>query len=134
MGNVSMRAHEHWHLIALEDLDSAKHLSLRSFMTTLFHVQQCAEKSLKSYLVLKKGSCKKTHDLVVLVNICMEMDESFEELRSLAIDLNPYETLGRYPSSDFKKLSQEKMQKFIEQSEFIFDFAMARINKKNKRS
>ena len=124
-----MRAHEHWHMIALEDLDSAKHLLLRSFMTTLFHIQQCAEKALKSYLVLKKGSIKKTHDLVMLVNICMETDQSFEELRPLAIELNPYETLGRYPDSSFKKLSQEKMQKLIERSESIFNFVMHRINK-----
>ena len=129
MGNVFMRVHEHWHMIALEDLDSAKHLLSRSFMTTLFHVQQCAEKSLKSYLVLKKCSIKKTHDLVILVNICMEIDQSFEELRPLAIELNPYETLGRYPDSNFKKLSQEKMQKLIERSEFIFNFVMHHINK-----
>jgi HEPN domain-containing protein len=49
MESVFMREHEHWHSIALEDLESAKHLFLRSFMTTLFHVQQCAEKALKSY-------------------------------------------------------------------------------------
>jgi len=126
-----MRAHEYWYMIALEDLDSAKHLLSRSFMTTLFHVQQCAEKALKSYLVLKKGSIKKTHDLVLLVNICMEIDQSFEELRPLAIELNPYETLGRYPDSSFKKLSQEKMQKLIERSEFIFNFVTSHIAKKN---
>ncbi len=45
-----MHVHEPWHLIALEDLNSAKHLFLQSFMTTLFHVQQCAEKVLKSYI------------------------------------------------------------------------------------
>ena len=129
MGNVFMRVHEHWHMIALEDLDSAKHLLSRSFMTTLFHVQQCAEKVLKSYLLLKKGSIKKTHDLVALINICMEIDQSFEELRPLAIELNPYETLGRYPDSSFKKLSKEKMQKLIERSEFIFNFVMHHINK-----
>jgi HEPN domain-containing protein len=129
-----MRAHEHWHLIALEDLDSAKHLCVQSLMTTLFHVQQCAEKALKSYIVLKKGSVKKLHDLVQLVNICMEINKDFEELRPLAIELDPYETLGRYPDKDFKKLSKEKMQKLIEQSEFIFEFVMAEINKKNKPS
>ena len=79
-----MRVHEHWHMIALEDLDSAKHLLSRPFMTALFHIQQCAEKTLKSYLVLKKGSVKKTHDLVQLINLCMEIDQSFEELRHIS--------------------------------------------------
>jgi hypothetical protein len=41
MESVFMHVHEPWHLIALEDLNSAKHLFLQSFMTTLFHVQQC---------------------------------------------------------------------------------------------
>jgi HEPN domain-containing protein len=129
-----MREHEHWHLIALEDLDSAKHLCTRSFMTTLFHIQQCAEKALKSYIVLNKGSVKRIHDLVQLVNICMEIDNAFEELRPLALELDPYETVGRYPDKDFKKMSQEKMQKLIEQSEFVFNFTMVHINKKNKRT
>src|SRR5579872_2474217 len=123
-----MREHEHWHLIALEDLDSAKVLFVRSFMTTLFHVQQCAEKALKSYLVLKKGAIKKTHDLVLLVNICMMMNKKFEALLPLAIELNPYQTLGRYPDSSFKKLSQEKMQKLIERSEYIFNFVTSHIS------
>src|SRR5579862_6710489 len=122
MGNVFMHAHEHWHMIALEDLDSAKHLLLRSFTTTLFHVQQCAEKSLKSYLMLKKGSVKRTHDLVTLISLCMEIDQNFEELRPLAIEINPYEVLGRYPDNSFKKLDQDKMQKLIERSEEVFNF------------
>lgn len=130
MESVFMRVHEHWYMIAQEDLDSAKHLFLRSFMTTLFHVQQCAEKALKSYLVLKKGSIKKTHDLVLLVNICMEIDQSFEELRPLAIELNPYETLGRYPDSSFEKVSQEKMEQLIERSEFIFNFVTEHLIQK----
>jgi len=121
-----MRAHEHWHVIALEDLDSAKHLFLRSFITTLFHVQQCAEKALKSYLVLKNGSVKKTHDLVRLIDMCMEVDKSFEVIRPLAVELTPYETAGRYPDNSFKKPSQERVCNLIEQSEYIFDFVTQR--------
>lgn len=125
-----MRVHEHWHLIALEDLESAKHLFVRSFTTTLFHVQQCAEKALKSYLVLKKGSAKKTHDLVLLVNTCMEIDQSFEELRPFTMELNPYETAGRYPDESFEKPNLERMQELIVQSKFIFDFVTKRIARK----
>ena len=124
-----MRVHEHWHLIALEDLDSAKHLSLRSFTTMLFHVQQCAEKALKSYIVLKKGSVKRTHDLIELIEICMEINKEFEALRSLVAELNPYQTLGRYPDPTFEKPSQEAMQELINQSEFIFNFVAARITR-----
>lgn len=122
MENVFMREYEHWRLIALEDLDSAKHLFLGSFITTLFHAQQCAEKALKSYVVLKKGSVKKTHDLIRLVDICMEVDKNFEALRPLAAELNSYETAGRYPDNSFKKPNQERIQDLIAQSEYIFNF------------
>jgi len=124
MESAFMRAHEHWLLIAQEDLDSAKHLFNRSFITTLFHVQQCAEKSLKSYLVRKSNLVIKTHDLVKLVDLCLEFNNEFEVLRSLAAVLTPYETAGRYPDNSFKKPSQEKIQKLIEQSEYIFNFVI----------
>lgn len=127
MESVSMRAHKQWQLIALEDLDSAKHLFSRSFMTTLFHAQQCTEKSLKAYLVLKRNIVIKTHDLVRLVDLCLEVNREFEVLRPLAAELTPYETAGRYPDSNFTKPTQERMQKLIEQSEYIFDFATERL-------
>jgi HEPN domain-containing protein len=130
MESVFMHEHELWQIIALEDLDSAKHLFLRSFMTTLFHVQQCAEKALKAYIVLKKGSVARTHDLTRLVNICMEIDITFERLRSLATELNPYETEGRYPNKNFTKPSQEDIQLLIKQAEYIFNFTKNHIDQK----
>ena len=128
MESEFMREHEHWLLIAQEDLVSAKLLSTTPFMTALFHIQQCAEKALKAYMVFKKNSFTKTHDLGRLIDICMEMDEDFETLRFLAAVLTPYETAGRYPSSDFVRLNIEEIEKIIAQSEFIFNFVMQRIN------
>ena len=125
-----MHVHEHWHMIALEDLDSAKHLFTQSFVTTLFHIQQCAEKSLKSYLVLKNGSVKKTHDLILLIDMCMKIDKKFEALLFLATEINPYETAGRYPDESFKKPSQERIKKLINYSEYIFNFVTDHITQK----
>jgi HEPN domain-containing protein len=129
MESEFMHGHKHWLLIAQEDLASAKLLANEPFMTALFHIQQCAEKALKAYIVLKKNSFIKTHDLGKLVDICMEMDEDFETLRFLAAVLTPYETAGRYPSSDFVRLSIEEIEKIIAQSEFIFNFVIQRISK-----
>ena|SRR5579863_548838 len=129
MESVFMREHEHWLLIAQEDLVSAKILSLTPFMTALFHIQQCAEKALKAYMVFKKNSFTKTHDLGRLIDICMEMDEDFETLRFLAAVLTPYETAGRYPTTDFVRLTIKEIEGIIAQSEFIFNFVIHRINK-----
>ena len=124
-----MREHEHWLLIAKEDLASAKILSNTPFMTALFHIQQCAEKALKAYMVFKKNSFTKTHDLGRLIDICMEMDEDFETLRFIAAVLTPYETAGRYPASDFVRLSMKEIEEITAQSEFIFNFVVHRISK-----
>lgn len=128
MGRVFMQRHEPWIFIAQEDLKSAKHLHTQALTTTLFHVQQCAEKSLKAYLVLNQGMAIKTHDLVRLVDLCMEFNKSFEELRLLAAVLTPYETAGRYPDISFTKPSQKEMQELIEQSECIFNFVLHQIS------
>lgn len=129
MESEFMHGHKHWLSIAQEDLASAKLLSNEPFMTALFHIQQCAEKALKAYIVLKKNSFIKTHDLGKLVDISMEIDEDFETLRLLAAVLTPYETAGRYPSSDFIRLSIKEIEILIAQSEFVFNFVMQRINK-----
>ena len=124
-----MQNHEHWLLIALEDLNSAKHLFLQAFTTTLFHVQQCAEKSLKAYLISQNQPIVKTHDLVKLIDVCLKLNRQFEILRQTAADLNPYETAGRYPDNTFKKPKQEKIQVLIEQSEYVFNFVTNQINR-----
>lgn len=124
-----MQKHEHWILIAQEDLDSAKHLFTIPFMTGLFHVQQAAEKALKAYIVLKKGMIIKTHDLVKLVDICIDFDQSFEAIRLFAAVLTPYEVAGRYPETSFVKPTITEIQDLIAQSEFIFNFVINRIHK-----
>jgi HEPN domain-containing protein len=122
-----MQKHEHWLLIAKEDLDSAKHLFTIPFMTGLFHIQQAAEKSLKAYILLKKSMVIKTHDLVKLVDVCTEFDKNFESIRLFAAVLTPYEVAGRYPETSFIKPTIEEIQDLIAQSEFIFKFVIHRI-------
>ncbi len=124
-----MHGHKHWLLIAQEDLASAKLLSNEPFMTALFHIQQCAEKALKAYMVSKKNSFIRTHDLNRLVDICMEINADFETIRFFAAVLTPYETAGRYPTTDFVRLSIKEIEILIAQSEFVFNFVMQRINK-----
>lgn len=125
--HVFMQKHEHWLLIAKEDLDSAKYLFIVPFMTGLFHIQQSAEKALKAYIELKKGTVIKTHDLVKLINICKEFDKDFESLRLFAVILTPYQTTGRYPEPSFIQPTSKEIQDLIMQAEFIFNFTIHRI-------
>ena len=127
MVSVFMQTHKHWLLIAKEDLDSAKHLFSGSFVTGLFHAQQCAEKSLKAYLVFKKNMIIKTHDLVRLIDVCMQLNENFETLRLFAVELTPYETAGRYPDISFVRPSEVDMIDLINQAESVFNFVIHQI-------
>ena len=59
----------------------------------LLHCQQAAEKNLKAYLQWSDVRPPKTHDLTLLLELCVELTPAFEELaeackalRSLAVD------------------------------------------------
>jgi HEPN domain-containing protein len=64
-----------------------------------FHSQQCAEKYLKSCLVEAKISFPKTHDLAVILDLVLNLQPAWEDLRP---DLNSLTALGievRYPGT-----------------------------------
>lgn len=64
--------------------------------TVCFHAQQCVEKYLKAFLVLKEINFKKTHDIEELVNLlpakCRPKLTPEEQRR-----LTDYATVTRYP-------------------------------------
>lgn len=54
-----------------------------------FHSQQCIEKYLKAYLVLKRLDFPKTHDLLELLEIALTKDPLLEGHRADLRMLNP---------------------------------------------
>lgn len=119
-----MQRHEAWLSLAEDDLKVVK-LILNSDEIVLgpvfFHIQQCAEKALKAYLIFKDQNVRRTHDLVVLVETCAEIDEDFIPFLKDAVDLTPYASESRYPDSRFvmpdvstAKIDMEKAVKILE--------------------
>jgi len=51
-----------------------------------FRMEQCVEKYLKAYLVLKGQSFRKTHDITELIELCEKADKNFEQLYQLKAD------------------------------------------------
>jgi len=91
--------YEAWLKIAQEDLSAAKGLlKLELFSTVTFHCQQAAEKSLKAFLIFNKQTVLKTHDLLLLLELCMHIDKDFEKVFDAANYLNPFSTKFRYPT------------------------------------
>ncbi len=97
-----------WIEIAEEDLKFSKHgFTISSgvpYRIIAFHSQQCAEKYLKAFLVYNKIDFPFTHNITTLIDLCSEIDETFEELRSAEL-LTSYATANRYPS-EYRKLKK----------------------------
>lgn len=134
MESAFMQKPEEWFAIAQDDLVSAKLLNTVPLTTLLFHVQQCAEKSLKAFIAYKKLKFNKTHDLVNLVDTCMEADPSFETLRLFAAVLTPYEIDGRYPNSSFIKPNQNELNNLIDQSAYVYAFVYNKVAPTRKKN
>lgn len=98
---MSVKLYREWIQKAEEDFEAARLLAKnrkkRLLNAVCFHSQQSAEKYLKAYLTLKKIRFSKTHDLILLKNLCSKKDGSFELIADLVISLNPYAVEFRYP-------------------------------------
>jgi HEPN domain-containing protein len=64
-----------------------------------FHSQQMAEKYLKAFLFKHRVDFPKIHNLIELLELCLTIDESFEEKREFLDRLEDYAVLYRYPGA-----------------------------------
>ena len=125
-----MKPHEEWLYKALHDIESSKLLFSKSkvlFDISIYHTQQCAEKSLKAFLAYKEQELEKTHNLITLVNICISLDTDFEKIQDAAIYLNPYSTLFRYPEGELMP-NLEETGEAIKLAEKIYNFVKNKID------
>jgi len=119
-----------WLLYAKSDLNTAKHMfndvNPKETEISCYHTQQCAEKSLKAYLIVKGIDPPYTHDLVELNNLCTTYETSFSTIQQYCIFLNPYGVHVRYPNEldvddNITKLS-------INYAEKVFNFCEKMID------
>ena len=109
-----MNPHEEWMVKAEHDLLSAKKLfETGLYDTAIFHTQQCAEKALKGFLALKRQPLQKSHDLVLLNNLCKEIESSFNQLADECVFLNTRDIQFRYPSEEMEPTHEEITQAII---------------------
>ena len=72
-----------WLKKAASDLKASKKLSDddETFDCSLFHTHQCAEKSLKAFIVLAQKAIPRTHDLAFLLLDCMKINNELSLLK-----------------------------------------------------
>ena len=68
-----------------------------NYDSACFHAQQMAEKYLKGFLQEHGVPFKKTHNLIVLLNLCLSVDTTIDLQRPNLLLLDRYSVRFRYP-------------------------------------
>lgn len=135
MDEVKLNEIGQWLIKASHDLGSAKCLlggDTPYLDTAVYHCQQTAEKALKAYLTLKDTPFLKIHDLSVLVEQCMELDSTFDQLKDIPEILNPYATAFRYPG-DVLEPEPSDVDEAYELASMVFEFVLMRMPEELKK-
>lgn len=92
-------SHKDWLLFATNDIRLAKKaLHDEECVCPALHLtQQAAEKALKAFLAYHKKDIERTHDLVLLVYLCEEVDATFVNIRKYAKSLHIHTSKVKYP-------------------------------------
>lgn len=90
-----------------------------------FHAQQCAEKYMKALLVSKRADFPKTHDLLLLNNLCTS-NGIFLEINVKHLNtLTDYAVRTRYPGED---PTPEDAREAIELAKLVRSFSRKFLN------
>jgi HEPN domain-containing protein len=89
-----------WIQIAEDDLYAAKILneaSRKPYEIICYHCAQATEKYLKGYLTYNSIIPPKTHNILLLLELCIEKNKDFEKIRTECSLLNRFTNEIRYP-------------------------------------
>ena len=79
-------------------------------------------------MINQEKNIKKIHDLRALIEECIKIDESFEQLRNPCVTLNAYYAPTRYPDiAEFIDFTQEKAQEAYLLAKEVVDFVKAKL-------
>lgn len=99
-----------WLALAEEDLGAAELVLERDppfLRTALFHAQQAAEKALKGALASAGTAPPRTHDVVLLLDLCLPERGDLDAVREDALWLKPYAVAPRYLELDEEYTREE---------------------------
>ena len=98
--------------------------------TICFHMQQCAEKFLKAFLIFNGREIRKTHDLAEIITECKELDPDFQKLIELKVqNLTEFGVQFRYPM-EIMFPSREETEEAIELTQKVKYFVAAKLRSK----
>ncbi|MDP3244145.1 MAG: HEPN domain-containing protein [bacterium] len=97
-----------------------------------FHSQQAAEKYLKAFLAFQEKHIRKVHDLVVILTLCEEIDQSFKDLRDDVSYLSKFYIETRYPG-DYPRFARREASEALKSVLKIKEFVWEKIKNKKER-
>jgi HEPN domain-containing protein len=91
-----------------------------------FRAQQCAEKSLKALLIIRKIHFPRTHAIEVLLGLLKENSEPVPENVEEAFFLTEYAVQSRYPG-EWEPATKKEALSALEQAALVLSWVESRI-------
>ena len=125
-----MSSYVRWIQKAEEDLKVAEQfLGETPAWIVAFHAQQAIEKYLKSFLVKNNKKIIKSHDLLELLDLCLEIDDEFRELENIPLEqITMFATITRYPEMEVD-VTDKEAKEAIEIAEKVRDFVLNKLER-----
>ncbi|MGB6129565.1 MAG: HEPN domain-containing protein [Psychrilyobacter sp.] len=121
-------------LRAKNDLITAKKglIEPKTLDTSAYHCQQCAEKAMKAYLNYRNIDTEdrklRTHNLLMLLKVCVSQNQEFEKMKKSCGILNPNDTLYRYFNSYQVMPEEDEIIELIELAEDLYNFVVKLVD------
>jgi HEPN domain-containing protein len=118
-----------WLVRAADDLREAEHDFAAApplLRGAVFHCQQAAEKAMKGFLTWHSRPFRKTHNLIELGRLCLEVDQALERPLRQAAGLTEYAWKYRYPGEP-EAPTQEEAEAALAVARAVYDAVLARL-------
>jgi len=113
-----------WFALAKQNLDvaeySANNMHPMPVETNCNQCQQSTEKDLKGFLFLNDIEFPKTHDLRILLTMCVNLNPDFAKFRRQMMYLNNFGAMPRYPNE--LQITEDDAKNAIRFAEEIKEF------------
>ena len=121
-----------WLDAAFLDLLSAERLlhDSRLYSNCAFHCQQCAEKALKAYILLKSKRLVDGHNLTWLCKQAISYDATFKEWLDGSVLLSRFYIESRYPTDLSLSLAEEEILNIMNFTRDMFNFTYQQLYRK----
>lgn len=119
----AIQSSKEWLEYARWDWQAANHLTTAGpelYKIICYHCEQAVEKALKGFLVFHEVGFPRTHDLVELCKLCIEIDLRYYEIAEDCSELAGYGTQMRYPSGI--QVDETEMKEALAACEVIMEF------------